>query len=292
MSITITEILDRVYGEVNEPNGETGSDGVEGVISRSAMLSYFNDARRKVNRKVNELKAEGRIQGLADRIIYKYPTNFKSNIYRIEYDGKPLIKATLATLDDYDEDWRDSSDRSPPDSEPKFYVLDEPNRKFIVYPPPAESGTTYDLTSEDGIPEDIGDNDLTTEDGIPEELSLDGEYIDLTVEDGVAEDIIGQANNLKLFYYKHLIDVTDETDNLELEFEPLQEAIRYFMKGLIYISEQKQNNELATVNFTLYRDEMGDAVDEKQHLRSPLAFSVYRKPGKQWGRWGRRTNAL
>lgn len=290
MSVAITSILNRVFREVNEPNGASGSDATEGLVSRTDMLSYFNSARRKINRRIKELKGEMRIQGILDQIQYDYPFDFKSNMYRVEYDGKPLIKANLATLDDYDKEWRNSGDRTPPDSTPKYYVLDEPNRVFIVYPPPAESGTKYDLTTEDGIAEEIGATDLTDEDGIPEEIALEGETIDLTAEDGIPEEIIGQENNLKAFYYKHLVDVS-ETNNLEVEFEPHLESIKYFMKGLIFISPQKQDNALATFNFDLYTDETGDILDEKQHLRPPMAFSVRRRPGKQWGR-RRRANAI
>jgi hypothetical protein len=283
--------LDRVFRDIHEPNGASGSDKTEGIVSRADMLSYFNSARRKINRRVKELKGETRIQGIINQIQYGYPFDFKSNMYRIEYDGKPLIKTNLATLDDYDKKWRNSGDRTPPDSIPKYFVLDEPDRTFIVYPPPPESGIKYDLITEDGIPEEIGDVDLTTEDGIPEEIVIEGETIDLTSEDGIPEKIIGQENNLKAFYYKHLIDVP-EANNLEVEFEPHLESIKYFMKGLIFISPQKQDNELATFNFGLYENETDDIVDEKQHLRPPMAFSVRRKPGKQWGRWGRRTNAI
>lgn len=292
MSVSITSILNRVFRDVNEPNGVSGSDERDGRISRADMLSYFNAARRKLNKKVSELKAEGRLQGIISQIKYDYPFDFKSNMYRIEYDGMPLIKATLATLDAYDANWRNANDRSPPDSKPKYYVLDEPDRTFIVYPPPAESGATYALTTEDGIAEAIADNDLTTEDGIPEEIALEGEPIDLTSEDGIPELIIGQENNLKLFYYKHLVDIEETGIDLETEFEPHLEGIKYFMKGLIFIAPQTQDNDLATFNFGLYKDETGDIIDEKQHLRPPMAFSVARKPGKQWGRWGRRTNAV
>ena len=291
MNVVISNIIDTVFREVNEYNGVEGSDGINGAVSRQDMLSYFNISRRKINRKVNNLKADSRLQGVINKIMYEYPFDFKSNMYRIEYDGKPLIKSTLTTLDQYDADWRNSNDRTPPDNSPIYYVLDEPNRKFLVYPPPPETGVKYDLTTEDGIAEAIAASDFTEEDGIPEGFNLEGEFIDLTDEDGIPEIIIGQKNNLKIFYYKHLTDTTNEQDILEAELESQQEAIKYFMKGLIYTSEHKQNLELSAVNFELYNDETGDIEDEKQHLRPTMAFSVRRNVGRQWGRWGRRLDS-
>jgi hypothetical protein len=296
VSITVTSVLDEVYRRINEPNGLSGSDATDGVVLREDMLSYFNDARRKINKKVGELKAEFRIQGITGEITYSYPFDFKSNMYRVEYDGLPLTKANLDTLDQYDPKWRHSDNRTPPDNDPKFFVLDEPNRKVIIYPPPPEDGVIWDLTTDDGVAEALASNDLTAEDGIPEEIVLDGQTIDLTDEDGIPEVVIGQENNIKAFYYKHLINVAEKTGGvdtlLEVEFESYLEAIKYFMKGLVYISPQTQNNELATFNFDLYRDETDDILDEKQHLRPPMHFSVKRKPGKHWGRRGGRSNVL
>lgn len=291
MSVSVTSILNDVFSEINEPNGTVangGTDGRDGVFSRTDMLGFLNKSRRKLQRKVGELKGENRIQGIAEQILYDYPFDFKSNVYRLEYDNKPLLKTTLAALDAYDEEWRNSEERNPPDGTPRFYVLDEPDRKFIVYPPPEESGEIVDMTGFGSLEEvTIGGTttDLTGP-GSLEEISGGGEVFDLT-DPGSLEEIVTQVNNLKLFYYKHLVDLTTEVNAIiEVEFEPHLEAIEYFMKALIYSSQVKLDVNLARLNFDLFGDEAREIKQEKNHLKRPMSFSIRRNPGKHWGRRG------
>lgn len=237
MSVTVTDIIDNVFVVIGEKD-----DALTGLISRTDVLVYFNAAKRRLSRYIPVVTADTNIQAIDDQIVYDLPPDYKANLYRVEYNYLPLVKADYTTLDEYDKNWRNSALRSPPDSSPQYFLPKvSDGDEFVIYPPPSSSGGA-------GPP-------------IP------------------AED------NFRLYYEKHFVDISTETDaTLETELEKYQEAIEDWMIASVFKSGPKENIELANLHFDLFAAEVRSITGEKDRTRPQINFTVKRKDGFGYGR--------
>jgi hypothetical protein len=288
MSVTIDSLINEILRKTTQRLD--GSD----LVTREDCLTFINTARRQINRYVNVSKGEERVKAVANQYLYNLPLDFKSNLYRVEYDGEPLVKANLAVLDEYDPKWRNSGERNPPDSSPQYYVPDTPGRKFIVYPPPATTGTSQDMTAA-GLPEEItlaGETVDFPGPGMPESVEIGGEILEFT-EPGFPEILVALIDNFTLFYDKHFFDLdaaaatADSAITLDSELEPHQETIKYWALFSIYSLERKKDVDLARLNLDFYNSDMDRIADELRLLRPPVQVSVHRQAGLSWGRRAR-----
>jgi hypothetical protein len=275
MSVTVKSVIDKVLRKCAQ-------DG-DSLVSRDDCLTYYNTARRNLNEFVNIVKGNERINGIAGQYRYSLPSDYKSNLYRVEYDFVALTKASLAGLDGYDKNWRDANSRNSPDSTPQFFVPDSGEaNKFYIYPPPGSTGESEDLTGF-GLPEDILGED-TTDEGFPEERGVDGETIEMT-EPGIPEAVIPQNNNIRIYYEKYFVNIESENNtDLDEELEPYQEAIVNYMLFEIYTSKPMLDTTLSKLNWDLYMNWIEGLKRKKLMSRAPLGFTIKRKSGFMWGR--------
>jgi hypothetical protein len=283
MSVSVTNVISNALTEVYEP-----ADGT-GLVSRTTCLRYYSAARRNLNKYVNIVKGNDRVTGVVGQYLYDLPSDYKSNLFRVEYNFQPLAKVSLAALDEYDEYWRDSANRNPPDSEPKFFVEDTGiSGKFIVYPTPSTAGESIDLTG-NGFPESItlyGETVTFDGLGLPESFSIAGETFH-TSGPGVPESFTTKKYNLNLFYDKHFTSLSaEEGNNLDVDLEPYEEDILNYILMNIYTSAAKYDERLISRYTSLYGAALEQLIRDKNAKRPPMAFTVKRADGYRWGRRG------
>lgn len=282
MSISISSVVDRILTQVREPLQKT-EDAASGNITRQDCLGYYNKARRKLQRHINIVKGDDRIVAVSGQMEYNLPADYKSNLYRVEFNAIPLAKANFEILDGYDSNWRLSTTRNPPNDDPRYYVPDLKNKKLLIYPPPAANGESQSFI-EAGIPESIG-----IEEGVPESIALEGETFDTTLP-GLPEQLIVQANNIRCFYHKYFVDVevasyiTFDAKNVDAELEQHLDAVEEYIYFMIYGSEIKYNKRLMNMHLTLFNDEIVRIREDKIRAFPFLKRATHRKAGYGWGR--------
>lgn len=275
MAISVKSLIDNILSVANE-SGDNG-------LTRGEVLTKLNKARRKLNRFVPVVKGESRIQAKDGIYLYDKPTDFKSNLKRVEFNFKALTKKNIGFLDDYDESWRDNANRKPPHSTPQYFIEDTENTgKFIVYPPPPSDGEQGDQTGP-GVLEDFGGTNLDGP-GVEEDIVIEGERIPQD-SPGVLEFITPQRNNLKVYYDKFLVDFETEDDqNIDVDFEPQTDSLEFYALYLIYRSQPFKDIELASDNLNLYLSEIKDIRKERRQSKPGLSLTILRQPGAMWGR--------
>lgn len=286
----ITELIRKALRQVNEP--PTG----DRVVSKQDCLDFINEARRRLQEFVDIVRGDSRIIAISGEYEYAFPLDYKTNMYRVEYNGEVLIPVNMDFLDEYDSGWRLSTTRSPPDAAPKYCVKNAPERILYVYPPPVLDGDSVTLTNEDaGLIEEItlaGDTVSlgASETGTIEELKIAGETFSLGADEtGTIEELIPQVSNIRVLYDKFFVDIEIEdfaksSHQLDLELEPFQDAILDYVVYKISELPQKVNVNLASTRFNSFTATISKLSLDKIKNIAPLRISAKRAQNLSVGR--------
>lgn len=258
MPITVDDLVVEVLEELALPIDGTGQ------ITKTLAARFMSDAQTEFNDLTLILKVRENVVAIADQIEYDLPDNFKTNLYRIEYNFVALTKENKDFLDLFDERWRSSVQQSAVASIPRYFVNQlEEEGKFLIYPPPVVGGDSVTLLSGDG--------------GLPQAVTLDGSSVSLIDADGglvqtlavgdVVIDlmsllgglpitIVSGVDNFTLEYIKEPAALKLENGNIEPQLELYKKALKAFTKTECYLTENFFNEARATVQKSIFNAEV------------------------------------
>jgi hypothetical protein len=287
--ILITEVIRKALRQSN-----LESDG-SGLVTKQDCLDFINEARRRFQEFIDIVKGDSRIVAVADQHEYLLPLDFKTNLYRVEYNGKALVPVAMDFLDEYDSGWRLTTTQNPPDDTPKYYVRNAPERFLYIYPPPSETGDYVELSGNDtGAIESItlGGDTVTlgaSDTGAIEKLNIAGETFLLRSHDtGLIEKLVPQASNIRVLYDKFFTDIaisnfSDSNDVLDTELEPFQDAILDYV--VWKISRLPQTNmAIEEDRINRFEATVSKLIEDKAKNTAPMRISVKRAKNLSWGR--------
>jgi hypothetical protein len=238
MGVTVLSIIENILRDVSQPPTTSGEAG---LITSGDVLRYLYEAEQEFNNLTLILKASASVQAIADQIEYDLPSNFKTNLYNVEYDYIALTRQSKEFFDLYNSSWHDPSTYADLSLIPKFYTTHLVEEgKFLVWPPPSTSGESQNLRGSGRSFKRTLTFDGTTYNlrgsggGLKRTLTVNGETINLrTATGGIVRTVAFRKDNLFAEYVKNP-ETFSLAGYIEKNLEKYQTALEDYCKFRIY----------------------------------------------------------
>jgi hypothetical protein len=236
MSISTSTIISNVLSDTNEGDGE-------GNITRVDVLRYLQEAQEEFNDITFILKGSAVLQGIAAQIEYDLPSNFKTNLFNVEYNYLSLVQKSKEFLDLYDSGWREPAHLADLALIPLYYINHlVPEGKFIIYPPPEDSGDSEAIRKVGGrfkrtiTLDDTDFNLRAAGGGFVRTITSNSEVLELrTRGGGFVRRITPRKNNIFIEYIKNPDNLL-LTGNIESDLEKYQKPLEDYCKYKIFLN--------------------------------------------------------
>jgi hypothetical protein len=253
MPTTVLSIVENVLTDVRLPN-----DG-SGKITVSDVLRYIYEAEQEFNDLVLILKTSSLVQAIADQVEYDLPSNFKTNLFNIEHNYLSLLRQSKEFFDLYDSSWRDPEHIATLSLTPKYYATHLVEEgKFLVWPPPSESGESQNIRGPGGGLKRTVTFDGTaynlrgSSGGLKRTITVSNETFNLKTDTGgIVKNITPRANNFFIEYIKEP-DTFSSEGNIEPQLEKYTKAIEDYCKFKIFARKKRKEQERDTFEAKFY----------------------------------------
>lgn len=274
MAITTLSIIENVLTDIGQ-----AIDGSS--IPTADVLRYLQEAERKFNDITLVLKTSALVNAIENQVEYDLPSDFKTNLFNVEYDYKSLLKQSKEYFDLYDQSWRDPSHIATLSTTPLYFCNHMVELgKLLVWPPPSSSGDSVNLRSSSGGPKRLvilagTSYDLRSSSGGPvRTITVNSEVINLRSSGGGwIRSITPRKDNLFVEYIKEPATLS-LLNNIEPKLEKYSDILEDYCKYKCFLRPNNADAALAGGFSTLFNNKTLLAKKNLDRARSknPVNF--------------------